>query len=89
MRRTLVWIHAHSAEEVLDRIPAHLRSDDREADLEHLRLVIGLLSKDGRIPSGGPEAVQRVLAASIDNVMSIDLASTYTNEFLEGQKENP
>jgi NitT/TauT family transport system substrate-binding protein len=89
MRRTLEWIHAHSAEEVLDRIPAHLRSDDREADLEHLRLVIGLLSKDGRIPVGGPEAVQRVLAASMDNVMSIELASTWTNEFLEEQKENP
>jgi NitT/TauT family transport system substrate-binding protein len=83
MRRTLEWIHGHSAEEVLARMPAHLRSDDREADLEHLRLVIGLLSKDGRIPVGGPEAVQRVLAASMDNVMSIDLASTWTNEFLE------
>jgi hypothetical protein len=52
-------------------------------------LVIGLLSKDGRIPVGGPEAVQRVLAASMDNVMSIELASTWTNEFLEEQKENP
>jgi len=89
MRRTLEWIHAHSAEEVLGRIPAHLRSDDREADLEHLRLLTGLLSKDGRIPVGGPEAVQRVLSASVDNVMSIDLASTWTNEFLDWQKENP
>ncbi|MFN0165567.1 MAG: ABC transporter substrate-binding protein, partial [Bryobacteraceae bacterium] len=85
MRRTLRWIGEHSAEEVIERIPTRLRSEDRTLDLEHLRLAIGLLSKDGRFPPGGPEAVQRVVAASLETAKSIDLGSTWTNEFLEAE----
>ena len=85
MLRTLAWIRSHSPEEVLDWIPSHLRSDDRTLDLDHLRVLMALLSKDGRISQSGAEAVQRVLAASMDSVQSVNLASTWTNQFLDPQ----
>lgn len=81
--RTLQWVSEHSPEELRARLPEKLRSEDAAFDLEELRILIRSLSKDGRMPAGGPEAAQRVVAASLQAAKSIDLAATWTNEFVE------
>lgn len=86
MTRTLAWIREHSPEEVMTRLPAKLKSANTAFDIEELRVLISLLSKDGRMTPDGAEAVRRVAAASMDNVKAIDVAATWTNEFVEERK---
>lgn len=86
MNRTVRWIKEQPPEQILARLALQLRDEERPVYLEQLKIAIGMLSKDGRMPPGGPEAVQRVLAASMDSVKSVHLASTWTDEFLEEQK---
>jgi len=85
MVRTLRWVRAHTAEEVRDRLPVQFRTEDKEADLETLRIIIEGASKDGRMPPGGPEGVRSFVAATNGDVRNtkIDLAATYTNQFVD------
>jgi NitT/TauT family transport system substrate-binding protein len=83
MRRTHAWIQAHSAEEVLERLPAQFHSDDKEVDLATLRSWMAGLSSDGKMPAGAPDNVLRVLSSSIEGTPKVDLAATWTNEFVE------
>ncbi|MBL8293492.1 MAG: hypothetical protein JNN08_16715 [Bryobacterales bacterium] len=83
MNRTVRWIREQPAEQILARLPLQLREKDKALHLEQLKILPGMLSKDGRVPHGGPEAVQRVLSASLESVKAVDLASTWTDEFVE------
>src|SRR5262249_25509257 len=77
MVRTLRWVHSNDAKELRERLPASLRTEDKESDLETLRYLIDGASTDGRMPPEGPEGVRRFLAASSDQVRNakIDLAA--------------
>ena len=86
MTRTMEWIRRHSPEEVMARLPARLKSENAAFDMEELRVLTTLLSNDGRMTPGAAEANRRVAAASMDNVKTIDVAATWTNEFLEDRK---
>jgi len=83
--RSLAWIHAHSAEEILARVPAEFRVGDTAAELGAIRLAKTMYSTDGRIKPESVEAVRRVLAESLERVRDakIDLSRTYTNEFVQ------
>ena len=83
MVRTLRWAREHPLEEVYAKLQPMYRSNDKQVDMEVLGIVISTLSTDGRMPPGGAEAMQRVASAADERVMKIDLASTYTNDFLE------
>ncbi|MBL8210496.1 MAG: ABC transporter substrate-binding protein [Bryobacterales bacterium] len=85
MLRTLHWVHAHQPEELREHLPAAVRSDDAEADLESLRILIQGTSKDGRMSPKVPEDMRRYIAVSNQKVRNakFDLASTYTNQFLD------
>ena len=82
--RATQWMREHSPEEIRGRMPAQYNAPDREADIAALRTTIPMLSRDGRISPASAEAVQKVLAVSSEKVRtaSIDLAQTYTNEFV-------
>jgi NitT/TauT family transport system substrate-binding protein len=84
--KTLVWLHEHTAEEVLAKLPPQARTSD-ETDLASLKLFLPLFSRDGRMNGTTAPAVRRVLAVSLERVRTaaIDLVQTYTNEFLETQ----
>ncbi len=86
MRKTVEWIRQHPMEEVYARMRPFYRSEFKEGDLEALRVFIAALSPNGRMPPGGAEAVQRVVAAADERVLKIDLASTWTNDFLPNTK---
>lgn len=78
------WIMRHSAEEIRDRFPDGLRSQDAAADLEIIRWSLPTFTAAGRMPEGAPEAMKRMLDATLENVRNakLDLGATWTNEFL-------
>jgi NitT/TauT family transport system substrate-binding protein len=84
MQRTHAWIQTHTAEEVLDRLPTQFHSDNREVDLDTLRSLMAGLSADGKMPAGAPENVLRLVSGSMEGTPKVDLAATWTNEFVEG-----
>ncbi len=71
MRRTLDWVRSHTAEEFGSKLA-------RADDIEGFRATIASVSPDGRMPSGGPEAVRDALAVSAPQVKQVNLAATYT-----------
>jgi NitT/TauT family transport system substrate-binding protein len=86
--RSLKWIATHSAEEIYARLPENLRSPDAVMDIEVVRWSLPQFTSDGKMPRGAPEAMKRFLDASVDSVREakIDLAATWTNEYLPGAK---
>ncbi len=84
MQKTLAWISTHSPQEVFEATPRQYRTENRQAELEALRVAKLSFSPDGRMPTGGPEAVRKALAFTLDRVRNahFDLSQTYTNEFL-------
>jgi len=87
IRRTLAWIHAHSAEEIAAKMPKEFRGDDDALYAEALKNSMAMFSDDGRMSADGAAAVRGLLAESMDKVRgtSIDLSKTYTNEFIDGR----
>jgi sulfonate transport system substrate-binding protein len=84
MRKTVDWMRSHSAEEVRERMPAHFRTEEASNDIAGLRAMQAMLSPDGRLTPEATAMVLKVLSVSLENVRgaSIDLAKTYTNEFV-------
>ena len=79
----------HSAEEIRGKMPEGLRMEDIEADLMAIRHAQHILSPDGAIPPEAAELVRKWLAVSSEKVRAahIDLAKTYTNEFIVAGNE--
>jgi len=86
MKAALRWAQTHSPEQTLEKLKAVYPVEDRSILLEALRATIAILSPDGVMAPDGPEAVKRVLSVSLEKVRTgnIDTASTYTNEFVNG-----
>ena len=86
VQRASRWIREHSAEQILEKLPAEYRMEDAEADKDAIRMAISMTSVDGKIKREAAEAVRRVLSSSIEKIRTsnFDITSTYTNEFVEG-----
>jgi NitT/TauT family transport system substrate-binding protein len=69
--RSLAWIRAHSAEEVLARVPS---PGDSVAELAAIRLAQPMYSVDGRINKESAEAVRTVMGLKWSKV---DVLSTF------------
>jgi len=85
--RTLAWMQAHSPQEIADRTPKTFRGEDDALYIEALRASMPMFSPDGAMTADGAEQVRTLLAASMDKVRgaTIDIAKTYTNEFVDGR----
>jgi len=81
---TLQWIHSHSAEEIMAKMPKEFVGDNRELYLAALKNSLPMYSKTGRMDPKGAQAVYNVLSQSLPDVASahLDLAKTYTNEYV-------
>jgi NitT/TauT family transport system substrate-binding protein len=88
LQRTLHWMVTHTPEEIYQRLPENVRSPDASMDIEVIRWCLPALTVDGKTPVGAPEAVKHFLDATSDKVRDskIDLASTWTNEYLTETK---
>jgi len=84
MQNTLQWMHQHSPEEIMAKMPDTMRGDDPAIYLEALKHSMPMYSQDGRITAEGAAAVKSVLSQSIEKVRNanIRIEATFTNQFL-------
>ena len=82
---TLKWIHSHTPEEVMAKMPENLVGPDKALYLAALKNTIPMYSLDGRMDPKGAAAVLAVFSQSSPDVAkaNIDVTKTYTNKFVE------
>jgi len=82
---TLKWIHSHTPEEIMAKMPEDLVGPDKALYLAALKNTIPMYSTTGRMDPKGAEAVLSVFSQSSPAVAKakIDLSKTYTNKFVE------
>jgi NitT/TauT family transport system substrate-binding protein len=81
--RTLRFIHTHSPEEILAVIPPEISGPDRATYLQVLKEELPMFAGDGRMPAGAAEQEWRVLAEFKADYKRVEVADTYTNEFVD------
>ena len=88
IQRALKWLATQTPEEIRAHLPESVRSQDAAADVGVIRWSLPGLTAGGRMPEGAPEAMKRYLDATVESVRDskIDLAATWTNEFLPESK---
>jgi NitT/TauT family transport system substrate-binding protein len=85
MVATLKWIHSHSPEEIMAKMPADMVGSDKALYLAALKNTIPMYSETGRMDPKGAAAVLAVFSQSSPEVAkaNIDLSKTYTNKFVD------
>jgi NitT/TauT family transport system substrate-binding protein len=85
---TLKWIHSHTPEEIMAKMPDNLVGPDKTLYLAALKNTIPMYSTTGRMDPKGAQAVLDVFSQSSPEVKNakIDLSKTYTNKFVEAAK---
>lgn len=82
---TLQWIHTHTPEEIMAKMPENLVGPDKAGYLAALKNTIPMYSKTGLMDPKGAEAVLAVFSGGSEVVAkaNIDVTKTYTNKFVE------
>src|SRR4029079_17762199 len=82
---TLKWIHSHTPEEIMAKMPENLVGPDKALYLAALKNTIPMYSTTGRMDPKGAQAVLDVFSQSSPAVCDakIDLSKTYTNKFVD------
>jgi NitT/TauT family transport system substrate-binding protein len=86
---TLAWIHAHTAEEIMAKMPPEMVGRNRELYLAALKNTIPMYSQTGLMDPRGADAVLAVFSESSPEVAkaNIDVTRTYTNRYVELAKK--
>jgi NitT/TauT family transport system substrate-binding protein len=86
---TLAWIHSHSAQEVMEKMPPEIVGKNKELYLAALKNTIPMYSETGRMDPKGADAVLAVFSEGSPEVAkaNIDVTKTYTNQFVEQAKK--
>jgi NitT/TauT family transport system substrate-binding protein len=89
MLATLAWIHAHSAEEIMAKMPPEMVGKNTTLYLAALKNTIPMYSETGKMDPKGAEAVLAVFSESSPEVAkaNIDVTKTYTNQFVDRSKK--
>lgn len=82
---TLAWIHSHTPEEVMEKMPQNLVGPDKAGYLQALKNTIPMYSTTGKMDPKGAAAVLAVFSLSSPDVAkaNIDVTKTYTNKYVE------
>jgi len=82
---TLKWIHSHTPEEIMGKMPPEMVGKDKDQYLAALKNTIPMYSETGRMDPKGASAVLAVFSQSSPEVAkaNIDLSKTYTNDFVD------
>jgi NitT/TauT family transport system substrate-binding protein len=82
---TLKWIHSHTPEEIMAKMPDELVGADKALYLAALKNTLPMYSETGRMDPKGAKAVLDVFSQSSPDVAkaNIDLSKTYTNQFVD------
>src|SRR3982074_3671974 len=83
--QTLDWIHSHSPEEIMAKMPEEVVGKNKELYLAALKNTIPMYSLTGKMDPKGADAVLAVFSERSPEVAkaNIDLATTFTNRFVE------
>ena len=82
---TLKWIHSHTPEEIMAKMPENLVGPDKTLYLAALKNTIPMYSTTGLMDPKGAAAVLAVFSQSSPDVAkaNIDVTKTYTNKYVE------
>jgi NitT/TauT family transport system substrate-binding protein len=86
---TLTWIHSHSAEDIMAKMPPEMVGKNKELYLAALKNTIPMYSETGKMDPKGADAVLAVFSESSPEVANahIDVAKTFTNKFVDQVKK--
>ena len=89
MVNTLTWIHSHTPEEIMAKMPENLVGPDKAGYLAALKNTIPMYSTTGLMDPKGAQAVLAVFSGGSEVVAkaNIDVTKTYTNKFVEAAKK--
>jgi NitT/TauT family transport system substrate-binding protein len=81
---TLRWIHAHTAEEIMAKMPPDMVGADTATYLAALHKTMPMFSETGLMDPKGARAVVAAMSQSVAAVTAtpIDVDKTYTNRFV-------
>ncbi|WP_398470759.1 ABC transporter substrate-binding protein [Tardiphaga sp.] len=90
MMNTLKWIHTHSPEEIMAKMPENMVGKDKELYLAALKNTIPMYSETGLMDPKGAAAVLAVFSEGSPEVAkaNIDVSKTYTNKYVEQYRAN-
>ncbi|MBN9005027.1 MAG: ABC transporter substrate-binding protein [Rhizobiales bacterium] len=82
---TLKWIHSHSAEDIMNKMPPNMVGKNKDLYLSALKNTIPMYSQTGTMDPKGADAVLAVFSEGSPDVAKahIDVTKTYTNKFVE------
>ncbi|MGM4919024.1 ABC transporter substrate-binding protein [Tardiphaga sp. 813_E8_N1_3] len=82
---TLKWIHSHTPEEIMAKMPEGIVGKDKELYLAALKNTLPMYSETGLMDPKGAAAVLAVFSESSPEVAkaNIDVSKTYTNKYVE------
>ncbi|HEU4660903.1 MAG TPA: ABC transporter substrate-binding protein [Pseudolabrys sp.] len=86
---TLKWIHTHTAEEIVAKMPKEMVGKDPSLYLAALKNTMPMYSETGLMDPKGAKAVLAVFAQSSAEIAkaNVDVSKTYTNKFVEAAKK--
>ncbi|QOZ32666.1 ABC transporter substrate-binding protein [Bradyrhizobium sp. CCBAU 53421] len=86
---TLGWIHSHTAEDIMAKMPDEIVGKDKAQYLAALKNTIPMYSETGKMDPKGAEAVLAVFSEGSPEVAKagIDVTKTYTNKFVDQVKK--
>lgn len=86
--KTLRYIRSHSAKEIADQMPPDFYGASKQVYVEALTASKDMFTDDGVMPVNGPATVLKVLNGFDRAVQgkSVNLANTYTSEFVNAAK---
>ena len=81
--KTLKWIQTHTAADITAKLPADYSAGDTAAYIQALTDSMGMFNPTGQMAPGAIESVLKINRMFKDNLANIDLAKTYTSEFVD------
>jgi NitT/TauT family transport system substrate-binding protein len=82
---TLAWIHAHSPEDIMAKMPPEIVGKNKELYLAALKNTIPMYSETGKMDPKGADAVLAVFSVGSPEIAKagIDVSKTFTNQYVE------
>ena len=82
---TLKWIHGHSPEDIMAKMPPEMVGKNKELYLAALKNTIPMYSETGKMDPKGADAVLAVFSESSPEVAKahVDVAKTFTNKYVD------
>jgi NitT/TauT family transport system substrate-binding protein len=89
MLNTLAWIHSHSPEDIMAKMPPEMVGKNKELYLAALKNTMPMYSETGKMDPKGADAVLTMFSESSPEVAkaNIDVQKTWTNKFVEQAKK--